>query len=59
MRGGKSGRKRKSDVWNEAKPGKKVLKTKLVGSRRPSDLPPKKGSRKNTEFGGSSTREED
>jgi hypothetical protein len=58
MRGGKGGRKRKGDVWNEAKPGKKVVK-KIPGSRRASDLPPKKGSRKNTEFGGSSTREED
>jgi hypothetical protein len=58
MRGGKGGRKRKSDVWNETKPGKKPVKTKVAGSKR-SGLAPKKGSRKNTEFGGSSTREED
>jgi len=59
MRGGKGGRKRKSDVWNEAKPGKKPVKAKLAATRRSSGLAPKKGSRKNTEFGGSSTREED
>jgi hypothetical protein len=59
MRGGKGGRKRKSDVWNEAKPGKKPVKTKLTASKRSPGLAPKKGSRKNTEFGGSSTRDED
>jgi hypothetical protein len=59
MRGGKGGRKRKSDVWNEAKPGKKPLNTKLTAAKRTHGLPPKKGSRKNTEYGGTSTREED
>jgi hypothetical protein len=57
MRGGKGGRKRKSDVWNESKPGQKPVKTKA--SKHAHRLPPKKGSRKNTEFGGSSTREEE
>jgi hypothetical protein len=57
MRGGKGGRKRKADLWNESKPGKKPVNPKLTPSKR--GLPPKKGSRKNTEFGGSSTREED
>jgi hypothetical protein len=57
MRGGKGGRKRKSDVWNEAKPGRKPVKSKIAVKR--GGLAPRKGSRKNTEFGGSSTREED
>ena len=60
MKGGKAGRKRKGRAIPTGKsPGPEAPKAKNKTTHRSKTLAPKKGSRKNTEFGWSSTKSED
>jgi hypothetical protein len=59
MKGGKGGRKRKGTARTGGKPGPVSAKTKSHVAKRAASGAPKKGSRKNTEFGWSSTSNED
>ncbi len=56
MKGGKAGRKRKGRAVPTGKsPAAAPAKANNKSTHRSAKLPPKKGSRKNTEFGWSST----
>ncbi len=60
MKGGKAGRKRKGrSVPTGKSPGPAPEKAKNKSTHRSASVAPKKGSRKNTEFGWSSTKTED
>jgi hypothetical protein len=60
MKGGKAGRKRKGrSVPTGKTPGPAPAKAKNKSTHRTASVAPKKGSRKNTEFGWSSTTGDD
>lgn len=60
MKGGKAGRKRKGRAIPTGKsPVPRPAKAENKTTHRSGKLAPKKGSRKNTEFGWSSTKDED
>ena len=58
MKGGKAGRKRASSANKRGKPTTPAQK-KQAGVKREENAAPKKGSRKNTRFGGMSSSGED
>lgn len=60
MKGGKGGRKRKGRaIPTGKKPGPAPAKAENKSTHRAPSVAPKKGSRKNTEFGWSSTKSDD
>ncbi|MEO6591797.1 MAG: hypothetical protein ABIO52_05715 [Gemmatimonadaceae bacterium] len=58
MKGGKAGRKRNAAASNRGKPATRA-QAKTVEKKREAAGAPKKGSRKNTRFGGSSSSGDD
>lgn len=58
MKGGKGGRKRQGSANNRGKPATRA-QAKTVEKKREDAKAPKKGSRKNTTFGGLSSSGED
>lgn len=58
MKGGKGGRKRQVSSSNRGKPATRA-QAKTVEKKRENAGAPKKGSRKNTQFGGLSSKVDD
>jgi hypothetical protein len=59
MKGGKGGRKRKGRAIPTGKVPAPPPKAKNKSTHRSASVAPKKGSRKNTDFGWSSTKSDD
>lgn len=55
MKGGKGGRKRKGPGGGKGRPSSGRGTPMKASEKIPSNAPPKKGSRKNPDFGASST----
>jgi hypothetical protein len=58
MKGGKEGRKRTASTGKTPPKANPRGKPKPV-AKKPNSLPPKKGSRKNTKFGGMSSSDDE